>query len=243
MPVKNDMPPILPMEPPGVSNLAVCRYSFEGELNNLRVFLENKGKEGQEMSSLVNAVDSSGRTALHWACSNKQTAIINFLLEQCKVDATILDESQWSALMIASSVGSGEIVDVLLDYLGPSKVAALVNEKNQSGQTALHYAASKNHMEVAKSLLESGKADVNVQDKYGNTPLHRAAGKGHLGMVRLLLSTGKVNESLCDATGNTALHFACEEDHKDIANLLVEHGFNVDRKNAVCFLFSFFSCG
>ena len=37
--------------------------------------------------------------------------------------------------------------------------------------TLLHYAALKNHKDLAELLL-ANKADVNAKDNYGNTPLH-----------------------------------------------------------------------
>jgi ankyrin repeat protein len=39
--------------------------------------------------------------------------------------------------------------------------------------TALHMAARRGHVEIARALLEAGAA-VNVQDRKGDTPLQRA---------------------------------------------------------------------
>lgn len=52
-----------------------------------------------------------------------------------------------------------------------------VNKQNATGQTPLHYAASKSFIAIGKKLLENG-AHPAVQDQIGSTPLHRAASKG-----------------------------------------------------------------
>jgi 26S proteasome non-ATPase regulatory subunit 10 len=72
--------------------------------------------------------------------------------------------------MIASSAGHTSIVSVLTEYNADSTIA------NHTGQTALHYAASRNRYDIASMLLKSG-AVVNAADSNGATPLHRAASK------------------------------------------------------------------
>jgi ankyrin repeat protein len=51
-----------------------------------------------------------------------------------------------------------------------------VNTCTETGQTALHYAASKNHLNVARVLIEAN-ADLDSKDNIGETPLHRAAAR------------------------------------------------------------------
>lgn len=48
----------------------------------------------------------------------------------------------WTPLHIASSVGQVDIVSALVEK------GATVNAVNQTGQTPLHYAASRNRLEV-----------------------------------------------------------------------------------------------
>lgn len=49
---------------------------------------------------------------------------------------------------------------------------------NFAGQCALHYAASKDHYDIAVFLIENG-AHTTVGDWVNATPLHRAASKGN----------------------------------------------------------------
>ncbi len=73
-----------------------------------------------------------------------------------------------------------------------------------SGQTALHFTASKNNLETARKLI-SHKASARVKDKRGQLPLHRAAAVGSVPMVNLLLEN-KSPLNATDVAGLTALH-------------------------------------
>ena len=48
-----------------------------------------------------------------------------------------------------------------------------INEKNEHGYTALHYAAMNNCLEVVKFLIENG-ANINLCNKKGQSPLEIA---------------------------------------------------------------------
>lgn len=95
--------------------------------------------------------------------------------------------------------------------------------RNKNGQTALHYACSKNHPEVVKLLIKNG-ADVNAADRYGATPLHRAAAQDREQVTRLLLADSRIQMNKADRSGNTALHCACEDSCENVAVLLMQSG-------------------
>ncbi len=78
-------------------------------------------------------------------------------------------------------------------------------------QTALHFCASKNNLDVARKLI-ARKASARVKDRRGQLPLHRAAAVGSVPMVNLLLD----NQSPLNATdvaNYTALHHGMYDDH------------------------------
>lgn len=71
-------------------------------------------------------------------------------------------------------------------------------------QTALHFCASKNQLDLARKLIDR-KATTRVKDKRGQLPLHRAASIGSVPMVQLLLEhSSPLNAT--DVSGMTALH-------------------------------------
>jgi hypothetical protein len=81
-----------------------------------------------------------------------------------------------------------------------------VNVKDVNGETPLHWAAWKGHIEIARLLLQNG-AEVNVKNNGGITPLHCAAEHGHVDILHLLVENGADLEAQ-DVDGERALHWA-----------------------------------
>ena len=68
-----------------------------------------------------------------------------------------------------------------------------VDQRDGDMHTALHYAAKRDSVDMAKMLLKAN-ADLSIPLPQGNTALHVAAQCGHVDMVKLLLDHGgKVN--------------------------------------------------
>lgn len=101
--------------------------------------------------------------------------------------------------MIASSIPEGDaLVDLLLGKDADPDMTTT------SGQTALHFAASKSNLDTCRKLLAK-KASARTKDKRGQLPLHRAAAVGNVPIIKLLLENrSPVNAS--DSDGMTALH-------------------------------------
>lgn len=78
----------------------------------------------------------------------------------------------------------------------------------QTGQTALMLAASRDHRETVRMLLEA-KADPNIQDLDGSTALMCASEHGYIAVVRILLSHPGCDASLCDnvSPSYSIIHF------------------------------------
>jgi ankyrin repeat protein len=106
-----------------------------------------------------------------------------------------------------------------------------INCRNQSGATALHFAAMFGHSNIVRTLIEYG-ASVNACADNGSTPLHWAAGSGHTDTVLMLLQHG-ADATLRSTTwnssvfgkgsGQTPSHWAAESGHVDIVKLLHLH--------------------
>jgi ankyrin repeat protein len=76
---------------------------------------------------------------------------------------------------------------------------------DESGATALHWAANRGHMSVVCDLLVW--LPVNAIDRNGQTALHLAAARNHVEVVRELLSAGAF-VTIRDNEENTPLHLA-----------------------------------
>ena len=119
---------------------------------------------------------------------------------------------------LTRTAGKGDVTEVqaLLDR------GANVNEKTESGVTALMTAAGMNHLEVVQ-LLVNRRADVNARSPGGYTALMSAALNGHAEVVKVLLEKGaEVNAK--DISGRTALKYAESKDHKEVIELLKQAG-------------------
>lgn len=150
--------------------------------------------------------------------------IVSHLVQLPDFDVDAQDGSGWTPLMMACSrKEADEIVTLLL------RKEADPNMKNNAGQTALHFAASKGNLEVAKALI-AHKATARVKDKRGQLPLHRAAAVGSVPMMKLLLEA-KSPLNATDVDGWTALHHAVSEGHGDAALLLLTAGAEFDKQD------------
>jgi 26S proteasome non-ATPase regulatory subunit 10 len=128
--------------------------------------------------------------------------------------------------MIASSLKDGEgqqTIDLLLQK------GAEVNSQSFGGHTALHFASSKDNLDIARKLI-TAKASARLKDKRGQLPLHRAAAVGSMPIVKLLLEN-KSPLNATDIDGMTALHHAISEGHGDAAFALLKAGAETDKKD------------
>jgi len=175
---------------------------------------------------LANLKDDDDRLPLHWAVAYSHMSIVEILVQVKQFEADVQDGSGWTPLMIASSLRDGEgdeIVDLLI------KKEADVNIKSFTGQTALHFATSKNNLDVVRTLL-ANNASARVKDKRGQLALHRAAAIGSVPIVQLLLQN-KSPLNATDMDGMTALHHAVSEGHGDTAVALLKAGAETDKRD------------
>jgi truncated hemoglobin YjbI len=129
----------------------------------------------------------AGTTLLHFAAGAGCLEVVALLL-RLGVDPNIDGRGGHTPLYcVANECGS---------EMGPDIVRALVRAgadvnacSGVTRATALHMAARRGHVEIARALLESGAA-VNARDRKGDTPLQRAINCRKNGISQLLLERG-----------------------------------------------------
>ena len=197
----------------------------------------------------VNATDSDGSTALHWAAQRDNAEIVQLLIAAgANVKAATLYNI--TPLWLACGNGDAGIVTALLDAgADPNEVAeegesalmkaartgkvepirillshgAKVNTAEPfHGQTALMWAAAGGNASAAEMLIEFG-AEVKAKSKGGSTPLLFAVRNGHIDAVRMLLQHG-ANANDVAADGTSALNMAIVNAYYELASVLVGHG-------------------
>lgn len=105
-----------------------------------------------------------------------------------------------------------------------------INTRDNQGNTALHVAIQKNHLENARVLLSNG-ADVHAVNVAGSTPLHSAARHSTTHMVSLLLKSDSTTINTQDKGGNTALSVAIVYNHLENALIMIDAGADVQLRD------------
>jgi ankyrin repeat protein len=131
------------------------------------------------------------------------------------------------ALVDAAMQGNREAVRTLL------RDGADVNTTQADGMTALHWAAQKGDVDLAKILLYAG-ANVKATTRIGGyTPLLMASKNGDTPMIALLLSNSNADPNGATANGTTPLMLAAAAGKADAVTRLLDKGANVNaRENA-----------
>lgn len=179
----------------------------------------------------VNIVDDDGIGALALACVNGHAGIAEALLK-AGANPNAARTSGETPIMTAARTGRVAVVRSLLTH------GADPNAKEHSkGQTALMWAITQGHNDVAKVLIDSG-ANVHASTTGGFLPLLFAAQQGNLGAVKLLLDAGaNVNATAKDGsdaliiTLDSGIRALYETDkpndkHQATALYLLERGAN-----------------
>jgi cytohesin len=180
-----------------------------GHVDKVAAFLKQDKK-------LVNARDSAGRAALHWAALYGQKKVMELLLAQ-KADVNLLDADGFTPLHWAATFNKRDAVELLVANKADMNIKVA-----KYGWTPLRLTVIHGHMAAAEALL-SGGADPNTKDDENIPLLHQAIIRGNKEMVELLLAK-KADVNTKDSQGETALDEAVEQGNKEIIELLRQHG-------------------
>jgi ankyrin repeat protein len=197
----------------------------------------------------VNAPQSDGATALHWAAYLEDADTTALLIRAgAKVDTP--NNYGVTPLALASANGNAAVIGLLLNAganpngavragEAPLMLAARTGKADAvkvllaggaqvdaketwNGQTALMWAAAAGHGTVVQLLIELG-ANVHARSNGGTTPLLFAARHGDIASVRALLAAGAdIKGKRPD--GATPLLVAVINGHEDLVDFLLEKG-------------------
>ncbi len=211
-----------------------------------------------EAGAQVDATDSTGRTALHWAAQYRGPEYTSTLLD---MEATVdsIDDNGDSPLILACKTRSSHQMAIVRLLVQRGAIAKL---KNSAGESPLALGMKSGNQTLLKMLMMAkgdkpamptekagpeelidaaaegnlGRikrllnkgANVNHRDSRGCTAVLRAAGAGHPTIVTSLIAAG-ADINLPANNGTTPLGAAVMGNHREIVRLLVERGANVDQ--------------
>ena len=145
------------------------------------------------------------------------------------------------ALCLSCQSGHFFLVKLLIDH------GCSINQSDQNGYTALHFACNYIFVEIARLLIKH-RANVDAITPYGCVPLHIAVERNSLGwyitivlyfrivffffchctaLIKLLVDSGASLEKR-DYGGKTSLLIACKLDNLDVVQFLVSKGANIN---------------
>jgi len=162
----------------------------------------------------INVKNNEGQTSVDIALSQRRNEVVRLLIAK-GADVSLHVAVRFGALAKKVNVLLQEGVDI--------------NAKDESGQTALHYAVRGDHKELTEFLIAKG-ADVNAKDKGGNTPLNRATWRGNKDIIRILVTKG-ADVNFASEGRYPPLHYAVWNKDVELAKLLVNHGAKFDMKD------------
>ena len=127
--------------------------------------------------SNVNAVDRLMKTPLIMSIVYQRAGCLQVLLEQGGADPCISDEKGLTPLMHAAKADKSDCLTLLLSHAS-SKIT--INEIDDDGCCALHWASGTNRWDNISLLLQHG-ADVSIRNNDGLLAVECAGQKKYLG--------------------------------------------------------------
>ncbi|HEY7318044.1 MAG TPA: ankyrin repeat domain-containing protein [Candidatus Binatia bacterium] len=176
----------------------------------------------------INAADSDGETALHYAAraTRGSIEIVRILLQQ-GADVNVRDRDGTTALIKVIQKERSAVALLLLEH--NADAGAQTNRQ----VTAVMAAAANNLASLIQPLIAKG-ADINGRNDRGETALMWATGAvdnvSKPEVVRELLANG-ANINAIDNDGWTALMFAAGRGQSDVVRILINRGADPNMKS------------
>ncbi|KRZ49734.1 Death-associated protein kinase dapk-1, partial [Trichinella nativa] len=165
-----------------------------------------------------------GALPTHVAAVAGQLDILKFL-ESRGCDFSLPDKRGDNPLHLAAQNGHIKIVNYLISRVD-------VGATNNFKENALHIAVRYGFLDIAGSLVMSGKVDLNAQDKHGETALHIACWHGYT-LIASLLCNCKPDLGIKNKDGETPLICAAVRGNLDCVFLLKSAGADLEQRDKV----------
>ena len=181
------VPPHLPPPPPPASHPVVLNKSILSQLdaqgNSLLTWAAGGGYLdickylvhtcAMDSAVLTGHRRKQQRAPIHWAARNGHKSIIQWLVEEQRVDINIGTDNGTTPLHFCIWQGHIECIKYCIETAGCN-----INQLNIYGCSASHWAGYNGQVEIMQYLFYHG-LDYNVLNDNRRSALHKAAVKGH----------------------------------------------------------------
>ena len=213
-----------------------------GDIDKVKETL-TKGKKRNLTSSIANAQDYKGYSAVHLAIPNNHEDIVNELLslnvdvntslnEKSNMENSKKDGFTYSGitegrtpLMDASINGHLSLVRKLVGR------HANIDALDKLKYNAVIFAAQEGQKNVMKYLLENKPVLAEFKGFQSRTALGIAAMCGRLNVVEELIQNWKVDIDIPDKFHSTPINLAAEYNHLSVVDYLLQKGANASIKD------------
>ena len=194
----------------------------------------------------IGVTDNAGNTPLRLAFKSNALEAEKVLLQwaeerSLETEALEGDKSRIVSVEVTEVTKANEDLEKALLSKSPQKAknifqavrdgATDLTAADEKGHTALHWAVSKNEMDIIKIILDRG-GDVNAQThQHNETPLHYAAQKDFAKVAAELIARGALLEDQ-QVHGNTPLMEAAGKGAVEVIRVLIDAGANVNAKGS-----------
>ncbi len=152
---------------------------------------------------------------MHYSVQSGNTDILQWLLANLELDASVPDSLGRTATHTAASMGSAH----MLQCLHANKRLSFTADEN--GSTPLHLAAHRGSVDCVQVLLAAGHPTV-ATDSHGCIPLHVACAEHNMGVINVLAQVGHIDEY--DSAGSSPLMICVSKGMQDAIHTLLKHG-------------------
>ncbi|MFC6345700.1 ankyrin repeat domain-containing protein [Vagococcus carniphilus] len=165
------------------------------------------------------------------AVENRDTHLVNQILQTEDYDINEVNDKKETPLLIATHNNQVEIAKSLIDS------GADINQQDAIQDSPYLYAGAQGKTEILAYMMEKSTPNQKIVNRYGGNALIPAAEKGHLDNVKLLLTDKSVDINHQNDFGYTALIEAIalrdgSKVYQDIVSVLLENGADKTLKDS-----------
>ncbi|KAL8296137.1 hypothetical protein RB600_001568 [Gaeumannomyces tritici] len=178
-------------------------------------------------------------TPLHIAVQQSNLVSVNIVLKHIASNAAAyrkwlpvspLGPSQAATVAFGAARPAAGVDPVVREIVNRQVRLLFTDEYHMEPTTALHIAIMSGSVDIARTLVKQGGADVDGVDWELSTPLHRAVNNGFSAGVDFLVEMG-ASTNRRDRDGNTPLMRAARAGRVDLCRLLIKGGADTTVRN------------